>query len=133
MPFCLDNKSNVSNTLTLVYLVTSISGFMVSLCLLHQFQPSKGPFRYAYSSPIYVTGLHLSESTRLFRYRNISHDHIDFTQNKNMWTYGEFWKSPVNGTLPQNPWGTESSNAPFGQDFYLILNVAVGGTQGWFP
>ncbi|THU77933.1 concanavalin A-like lectin/glucanase [Dendrothele bispora CBS 962.96] len=24
-------------------------------------------------------------------------------------------------------------NAPFDQDFYLIMNVAVGGTNGWFP
>jgi len=23
--------------------------------------------------------------------------------------------------------------APFDQSFYLIMNVAVGGTNGWFP
>lgn len=32
-----------------------------------------------------------------------------------------------------NPWVNESTNAPFNQDFYLILNVAVGGTGGYFP
>jgi len=33
-----------------------------------------------------------------------------------------------------NPWAHESdTNAPFNQAFYLILNVAVGGTNGYFP
>ncbi|CAB3363618.1 Hypothetical predicted protein [Cloeon dipterum] len=31
-----------------------------------------------------------------------------------------------------NPWGS-SKIAPFDQEFYLILNVAVGGTNGFFP
>jgi hypothetical protein len=29
--------------------------------------------------------------------------------------------------------GTGGNAAPFDQDFYLIMNVAVGGTNGWFP
>jgi hypothetical protein len=33
-----------------------------------------------------------------------------------------------------NPWGlSPNPNAPFDQSFYLILNVAVGGTSGYFP
>jgi len=33
-----------------------------------------------------------------------------------------------------NPWAYESDlNAPFNQEFYLILNVAVGGTNSYFP
>ena len=33
-----------------------------------------------------------------------------------------------------NPWQYEEDlNAPFNQEFYLILNVAVGGTNGYFP
>lgn len=31
-----------------------------------------------------------------------------------------------------NPWVGEGANAPFNRDFYLILNVAVGGTGGYF-
>ncbi|GAO51469.1 hypothetical protein G7K_5569-t1 [Saitoella complicata NRRL Y-17804] len=47
---------------------------------------------------------------------------------------GEFpkydWK---NSTLLDDPWSDSTSNAaPFDQDFYLILNVAVGGTNGYF-
>jgi len=32
-----------------------------------------------------------------------------------------------------NPWKDQPKNAPFNKDFYLILNVAVGGTTGYFP
>ncbi|RPD53558.1 glycoside hydrolase family 16 protein [Lentinus tigrinus ALCF2SS1-7] len=33
-----------------------------------------------------------------------------------------------------NPWKNGTKNvAPFDQPFYLIMNVAVGGTNGWFP
>lgn len=33
-----------------------------------------------------------------------------------------------------NPWLNGTKNAaPFDQDFYLIMNVAVGSTTGWFP
>ncbi|KAF7317248.1 Glucan 1,3-beta-glucosidase [Mycena chlorophos] len=32
-----------------------------------------------------------------------------------------------------NPWINGSNATPFDQDFYLIMNVAVGGTNGWFP
>jgi beta-glucanase (GH16 family) len=33
----------------------------------------------------------------------------------------------------QNPWINGTNATPFDQEFYLILNVAVGGTNGWFP
>ncbi|RPD53563.1 concanavalin A-like lectin/glucanase [Lentinus tigrinus ALCF2SS1-7] len=33
-----------------------------------------------------------------------------------------------------DPWSNGTKNvAPFDQPFYLIMNVAVGGTNGWFP
>ena len=33
-----------------------------------------------------------------------------------------------------NPWiGSDSHLTPFDTEFYLILNVAVGGTNGFFP
>jgi len=32
-----------------------------------------------------------------------------------------------------NPWANGTNATPFDQEFYLILNVAVGGTNGWFP
>ncbi|KAF8525030.1 concanavalin A-like lectin/glucanase domain-containing protein [Hysterangium stoloniferum] len=39
----------------------------------------------------------------------------------------------ANQVVLKNPWQGRGNNAPFDQPFYLILNVAVGGTNGWFP
>ncbi|KAJ6615840.1 concanavalin A-like lectin/glucanase domain-containing protein [Mycena sp. CBHHK59/15] len=33
----------------------------------------------------------------------------------------------------QNPWANGTGATPFDQDFYLIMNIAVGSTNGWFP
>ena len=33
----------------------------------------------------------------------------------------------------ENPWTSGTSAAPFDQEFYLILNLAVGGTASFFP
>lgn len=39
----------------------------------------------------------------------------------------------MNQTLIPDPWaGTGNTNTPFDQEFYLILNVAVGSRNGWF-
>lgn len=49
------------------------------------------------------------------------------TSNKSFWDKGD-WSNR------DNPWAYESDlNAPFNQEFYLILNVAAGGTNGYFP
>ncbi len=49
-----------------------------------------------------------------------------------LWARGRFPQSDENGTIIANPWAAGTAAAPFDQDFYLILNVAVGGTNGWF-
>ncbi|TFK20537.1 concanavalin A-like lectin/glucanase [Coprinopsis marcescibilis] len=36
-------------------------------------------------------------------------------------------------TQLHNPWSNGTNATPFDQEFFLILNVAVGGTNGWFP
>lgn len=39
----------------------------------------------------------------------------------------------ANGTAYVDPWTDNGSpSTPFDQPFYLILNVAVGGSNGWF-
>ena len=52
------------------------------------------------------------------------------------WKKGQFPTQMANGTLLDNPWdsvqGPHANAAPFDQEFYLILNVAVGGTNGYF-
>jgi len=52
-----------------------------------------------------------------------------------MYSRGGFGAMDVKGNGPPgNPWAlSPNPNAPFDQDFYLILNVAVGGTSGYFP
>lgn len=42
-----------------------------------------------------------------------------------------FWEK--GGFKTDNPWVGEPANAPFNRDFYLIFNVAVGGTNAYFP
>lgn len=49
------------------------------------------------------------------------------------WSYGKFPLADANGTRLENPWTSAGSyTTPFDQEFYLVLNVAVGGTNGWF-
>ena len=49
-----------------------------------------------------------------------------------LWTRGRFPQSDQNGTLIVDPWAAGTEAAPFDREFYLILNVAVGGSNGWF-
>jgi hypothetical protein len=44
-----------------------------------------------------------------------------------MWEKGKFAPNM------QNPWVGEPNAAPFNREFHLILNVAVGGTNAYFP
>lgn len=52
--------------------------------------------------------------------------HVTFDQP--MWTRGGFDKFPFN-----NPWKNRPNSAPFDQEFYIVLNLAVGGTSSFFP
>jgi beta-glucanase (GH16 family) len=49
-------------------------------------------------------------------------DWVDF------WTWGQPWNP---GT--SNPWTSGSNLAPFDEAFHFVLNVAVGGTNGFIP
>ncbi|KAJ9628422.1 hypothetical protein H2204_009259 [Knufia peltigerae] len=52
---------------------------------------------------------------------------------KPFWQRGNFPLSGNNGTSFVDPWSqTGSSDTPFDEAFFLIMNVAVGGTNGWF-
>ncbi len=53
--------------------------------------------------------------------------------DKPLWQKGNFPPASSNGTRLVDPWSqTGRDSTPFDQDFYLVLNVAVGGTNGWF-
>jgi beta-glucanase (GH16 family) len=55
-----------------------------------------------------------------------SHIVLNVSITKSFWERGG-WKGI------DNPWVGGGHDAPFDQEFYLILNVAVGGTNGYFP
>jgi beta-glucanase (GH16 family) len=64
------------------------------------------------------------------------HTLLDFRFNKPFFQRGNFPQVVFNGSslAPlQNPWTNGTNATPFDQEFYLIMNVAVGGTNGWFP
>jgi len=45
-----------------------------------------------------------------------------------------FWeKGGWSNATYDNPWQGRGNNAPFDQNFYIIFNLAVGGTNGYFP
>ncbi|XP_055607015.1 beta-1,3-glucan-binding protein-like [Uranotaenia lowii] len=48
----------------------------------------------------------------------------------NFWERGNF-EERAPGV--ENPWKSGGKMAPFDQEFYIIMNLAVGGTNGYFP
>jgi hypothetical protein len=53
--------------------------------------------------------------------------------NRRFWDLGNYPATTENGTSLLDPWAyTGKLNTPFDQKFYLILNVAIGGTNGYF-
>lgn len=57
-----------------------------------------------------------------------------FNKKEPMWQRGFFANREENSSHLEDPWGhTGRTNTPFDESFYLILNVAVGSTNGWFP
>lgn len=58
------------------------------------------------------------------------------TSKSSFFQRGGFPATARNNTATEvvvtNPWSA-SPNAPYDQEFYLIIDLAVGGTSGWFP
>lgn len=75
----------------------------------------------------HVYGLYWSKE-RLYTYiDDPSNVVLDVPMTEDFWTKGEFPDTMY------NPWKDEGIDAPFNKEFYLILNVAVGGTNSYFP
>ncbi|CAO1635261.1 unnamed protein product [Parajaminaea phylloscopi] len=60
------------------------------------------------------------------------HKVLAYNWATDFYTKGTFPLASANGTALDNPWPKKSKGAPFDQDFFLILSVAVGGTNGYF-
>lgn len=70
----------------------------------------------------------------LFTYVNSRLLQVLYTNfDKPMWDRGAFSRATDNATRVVDAWSqTDRDNTPFDQEFYLIINLAVGGTNGWF-
>ncbi|KAI9752355.1 MAG: hypothetical protein M4579_005663 [Chaenotheca gracillima] len=86
-----------------------------------------------YAKGFHTFGLEWSEKY-LFTYIDTRLLQVLYTNfDQPLWKRGQFPLSDSNGTRLVDPWtGTGRLNTPFDTDFYLILNVAVGSTNGWF-
>ena len=86
-----------------------------------------------YSAAPHVFGVEWSEKY-IFTYidtRLLQVLYFDF--NGDLYSRGGFPLSDSNGTTLVDPWSQTGDPAtPFDEDFYLILNLAVGSTNGWF-
>lgn len=86
-----------------------------------------------YSAGFNTFGLEWSQKY-LFTYVNSRLLQVLYTNfDEPLWQRGNFPEATSNGTRLVDNWSqTGRYNTPFDQEFYLILNVAVGGTNGWF-
>jgi len=94
---------------------------------------NKPALHTTYSAGFNTFGLEWSQKY-LFTYINSRLLQVLYTNfDQPMWSRGNFQTSTANGTRINDIWSqTGRSNTPFDMPFYLILNVAVGGTNGWF-
>ncbi|KAH8661985.1 putative beta-1,3-glucan-binding protein [Xylariales sp. PMI_506] len=86
-----------------------------------------------YSAGFNTFGLEWSQGY-LFTYVNSRLLQVLYTNfDEPLWQRGDFPNANDNGSRLADPWSqTGRSNTPFDQPFYLVLDVAVGGTNGWF-
>ncbi|KAK5175721.1 uncharacterized protein LTR77_000860 [Saxophila tyrrhenica] len=87
----------------------------------------------AWGDAFHTYGLEWSEKY-LFTYIDSTLMQVMYSDfNQPFWQKGHFPEANDNGTTFVDPWSqTARDSTPFDQDFYLVLNVAVGGTNGWF-
>ncbi|KAG5722255.1 Beta-1,3-glucan-binding protein [Termitomyces sp. T112] len=84
---------------------------------------------HTYSLEWTDTFLRISVDTRL-------HTLLDMPFKEPFFKLGDFPQVIFNGSslvALQNPWINGTNATPFDQEFYLIMNIAVGSTNGWFP
>ncbi|KAI5778693.1 concanavalin A-like lectin/glucanase domain-containing protein [Geopyxis carbonaria] len=86
-----------------------------------------------YAGKYHTFGIEWSENY-IFTYVDSRLLQVLFTNfNQRLWERGNFPIANQNGTRYIDPWAkTGNPNTPFDHPFYLILNVGVGGTNGWF-
>ncbi|KAK0612458.1 glycoside hydrolase family 16 protein [Bombardia bombarda] len=87
-----------------------------------------------YSSKFHTFGVEWSQKY-LFTYIDSRLLQVLYTNfDSPLWNRGNFPSVDANNTRLDDIWSAKTGryNTPFDQKFFLILNVAVGGTNGWF-
>jgi len=86
-----------------------------------------------YAATEHTFGLEWSQKY-LFTYVNSRLMQVLYTNfDQPLWKRGNFPVGDANTTKIIDEWAeTGRDQTPFDQEFYLVLNVAVGGTNGWF-
>jgi beta-glucanase (GH16 family) len=86
-----------------------------------------------YATSTHTFGLEWSQKYLFTWIDNILLQVLYTNFNEPLWQRGGFPAFDTNGTRLTDVWAQYGhDSAPFDQEFYLILNVAVGGTNGWF-
>jgi beta-glucanase (GH16 family) len=87
-----------------------------------------------FGNAFHTYGLEWSEKY-LFTYLDTTLDQVFYWPfTAPLWPQGNFPLAGTNGTRLSDPWSaTGRVQTPFDQEFYLIIDVAVGGRNGWFP
>jgi len=86
-----------------------------------------------YAATSHTFGLEWSQKYLFTYIDNILLQVVYVNFNEPLWKRGAFPISDTNGTRLVDAWSqTGRDQTPFDMPFYLILNVAVGGTNGWF-
>ncbi|PFH53645.1 glycoside hydrolase family 16 protein [Amanita thiersii Skay4041] len=92
--------------------------------------------RGTYADGFHTYALEWDESFMRIYVDTRLHHLLDLRFNVPFWERGDFPPVVQNGSeavILTNPWVNGTTAAPFDQPFYLILSLAVGGTNGWFP
>jgi len=86
-----------------------------------------------YADKFHTFGLEWNEKY-LFTYIDTRLRQVLYTPfNEPQWQRGQFPQISNEGLeVGSNPWNTNRDNTPFDTPFYLIINLAVGGTNGFF-
>jgi beta-glucanase (GH16 family) len=90
-------------------------------------------FRNYYNEDFHTVGMQWTPDGMYTYYDNPNNKVLEWKFDKSFWTLGDFPTASTNGSTLTDPWPAAGNDvAPFDQEFFLILNVAVGGTNGWF-
>jgi len=87
-----------------------------------------------YNEGFHIYGLEWNENYLYTYLDNRLTRPMNLEFNEAFWQLGNFPPADSNNTVLVDPWSqTGLDSTPFDQDFYLILSLAVGSTNNWFP